>query len=110
MKGSTLCFETDGLENGTVMGSVVRKRVFGVSDQVRHKLGCTATDDSKSLKSFRTYEVEGLHYLCCENKGADQLRGYRAGICAFDSAYAKTGFLMTGLKKKELLFHLVNGT
>ena len=27
------------------MGLVVRKPVFGVSDQVRHKLGCTATED-----------------------------------------------------------------
>ena len=26
---------------------------------------------------FRTNEVEGLYYLCSENKGADQLRGYR---------------------------------
>ena len=23
------------------------------------------------------YDVEGLFYLCCENKGTDQLRGYR---------------------------------
>ena len=27
------------------MSLVVRKPVFGVSDQVRHKLGCTATED-----------------------------------------------------------------
>ena len=26
---------------------------------------------------FRIEEVEGLYYLCSENKGADQLRGYR---------------------------------
>ena len=26
---------------------------------------------------FRIKEVEGLYYLCSENKGADQLRGYR---------------------------------
>ena len=26
---------------------------------------------------FRIWKVEGLYYLCCENKGADQLRGYR---------------------------------
>ena len=40
----------------------MRKPVFSVSDQVPHKPGCT---------------VEGLDYLCSENKGADQLRGYR---------------------------------
>ena len=27
--------------------------------------------------NFRIYEVEGLYYPCSENKGADQLRGYR---------------------------------
>ena len=27
--------------------------------------------------TFRMMEVEGLYYLCSENKGADQLRGYR---------------------------------
>ena len=27
--------------------------------------------------TFRIYEVEGLYYPCSENKGADQLRGYR---------------------------------
>ena len=26
---------------------------------------------------FRIKEEEGLYYLCSENKGADQLRGYR---------------------------------
>ena len=26
---------------------------------------------------FRIEEVEGLYYPCSENKGADQLRGYR---------------------------------
>ena len=26
---------------------------------------------------FRTWEVEGLYYLCSENKGADQLCDYR---------------------------------
>ena len=31
---------------------------------------------ARGLK-FRVFEVEGLYYLCSENKGADQLRGYR---------------------------------
>ena len=31
---------------------------------------------ARGLK-FRIQEVEGLYYLCSENKGADQLRGYR---------------------------------
>ena len=31
---------------------------------------------ARSLK-FRIQKVEGLYYPCSENKGADQLRGYR---------------------------------
>ena len=56
----------------------MRKPVFGVSDQVRHKPDCTATEFNKAggLK-FWIYEVEGLYYPSSENKGADQLRGYR---------------------------------
>ena len=54
------------------MSLVVRKPVFGISDQVRHKPQKMA----RGLK-FRIKEVEGLCYPCGENKGADQLRGYR---------------------------------
>ena len=32
------------------MSPVVRKPVFGVSDQVQHKPGCTATEDCKWLE------------------------------------------------------------
>ena len=31
---------------------------------------------ARGLK-FQIWKVEGLYYLCSENKGADQLRGYR---------------------------------
>ena len=31
---------------------------------------------ARGLK-FRIKKVEGLYYLCSENKGADRLRGYR---------------------------------
>ena len=31
---------------------------------------------------FRIYELEGLYILCCENKGADQLRSFRWLICS----------------------------
>ena len=56
------------------MTLVVGKPVFGVSDQVQHKLSCTATEDmARGLK----FQVEGLYYRCSENKGADQLHGYR---------------------------------
>ena len=32
------------------MSLVLRKPVFGVSDQVRHKPGCTATEDGQRLE------------------------------------------------------------
>ena len=31
--------------------------------------------------AFRILKVVGLYYLCSENKGADQLRGYREADC-----------------------------
>ena len=33
-----------------------------------------------------------MYYLFSENKGADQLRGYREAICVFVFAYAKCWF------------------
>ena len=42
--------------------------------------------------------VEGLYYLCSENKGADQLRGYReADLRLCFCICKKNGFLMTRL-------------
>ena len=57
----------------------MRKPVFGISDQVQHKLGCTK-------------EVEQLYHLCSKNKGADQRPSPVNGqlICAFVLAYAKS--------------------
>ena len=43
-------------------------------------------------------EVEVLFYLCSENKGTDQLHGYRAADLRLFFAYAKIGFLMTWIK------------
>ena len=49
-----------------------------------------------SLK-FRIYEVEELCYLCSENKGADQLRGYReADLRLCFRICKKTGFSRRG--------------
>ena len=52
---------------------VVRKPVFGVSDHVPHKLGCTTTQDSLRLEILDL----GSRGMGSKNKGADQLRGYR---------------------------------
>ena len=37
-------------ENMVLLSLVVRKPVLGVSDQVQHKQGCTATEDSQRLE------------------------------------------------------------
>ena len=42
---------------------------------------------ARGLK-FLIYKVEGLYYLCSENKGADQLRGYREADLRLFFAYA----------------------
>ena len=49
----------------------MRNPVFGVSDQVPHKPGCTATEDGSRLEISDL----GSRDPCGENKGADQLRG-----------------------------------
>ena len=54
----------------------MRKPVSGVSDQIRNKPGLQPLNMVRGLK-FRILEVGGLYYPCSENKGADQLRGYR---------------------------------
>ena len=43
-----------------------------------------------------TEEVEGLYYPFSENKGADQLSGYREAVSLF-SHMLKAGFLMARL-------------
>ena len=69
----------------------MRKPVFRVSDQLRHKPGPTTTQDGLSLESLYL-ESRGLYCLCSENKGAEQLRGYREAklICVFVFALAKS--------------------
>ena len=58
----------------------MRKGVVRLSYQVRHKLDCAATVDSKRLEilGLKIKEVNGLYYLLSKNKNIDQLQGYRA--------------------------------
>ena len=57
------------------LGRLVEKNNNVVSEQDRHKSGCKPEKTAISLK-FRIYE-EGFYFPSSENKGADQLRGYR---------------------------------
>ena len=63
---------------------ITRKPVFEVFDQVQHKPGCTATEDSKRLEIW-IKKIEGLYFLCSENKDGDHLCGNSAADlrCAF---------------------------
>ena len=52
---------------------------------------------ARGLK-FRIKVVEGLYYLCSENKGADQLRGHSEADLRLCFAHMqKAGFLITRL-------------
>ena len=54
----------------------MRKPTFWFPTRSDTKRAVQPQNMARSLK-FRIWEVEGLHYPCSENKGADQLRGYR---------------------------------
>ena len=58
------------------MSLVVRKPVFGFLTRSGTNQAVQAQKMARGLK-FRIKGVEGLYYPCSENKGADQLRGYR---------------------------------
>ena len=52
-----------------------RKPVFGTSDQVRHKPGCTVTEDGYRLEIL-DLESRGTVLSEWRKQGADQLRSY----------------------------------
>ena len=62
----------------------MRNPDYGLSNQVQHKPGCTTTEDDTRL------EISDLE--SSENKGADQLCGYRELVWAFVFAYTKSRF------------------
>ena len=57
----------------------MRKPVFGVFDQVPPSDTNWAVPPQEMARgwNFRILVVERLYYPCSENKGTDQLRGYR---------------------------------
>ena len=58
------------------MSHVIRKPVSRVSDQFRHKLGCTAIEDVQWLEIS---DLErGDYTICNDNKSVDQLGDYHA--------------------------------
>ena len=60
-----------------------KNRSSGISDQVRHKLGCTTTGRWARRREILDLGSRGYCTIWCrENKGADQLLGYcEAELC-----------------------------
>ena len=58
------------------MSLVARKPVFGFQTRFHTNQAVQPHNMARDLK-FRIKEVEGLYFLCRENKDADQIRGYR---------------------------------
>ena len=63
----------------------MRKSVFGVSDQVRHKPGCTASEGGLRFE-IAMWEVEELYYVA-KTKTLISCEVNALLICAFVFAY-----------------------
>ena len=80
-----------------IMSWVTRKQVFRVSDQVRHKPGCTTTEDHFRLEIL-DFGSRWIVLSLRRNKGTDQLPCYRPPdlrLCFY--ICKKLDFLMTWL-------------
>ena len=71
----------------------MRKPVFEVSCQVRHKPGCTATEDGQRLEisDLGSYERDCTIYVA-KSKALISFAVTAKVICVFVFAYAKTWF------------------
>ena len=72
---------------------VLRKPVFGVSDLVRHKPGCTATEDAYRLE-ISDLGSRGIHgtFRVAKTKALISFRVTAKLICVFVFAYAESRF------------------
>ena len=78
------------------MSYVPRKPVFGVSDQVRHKLGCTVTEDGWRLAISVSRKKRDCTIYITKTKALISSRVVGQLIFAFVSAMqTEAGFLMT---------------
>ena len=77
--------------NHVYLSLVVKKPVSGFPTMSDTNQAVQPQKMARGSK-FRIYEVEGLYYSCSENKGADQLRGYREADPRLCFAYAKSRF------------------
>ena len=89
------------LNNTFYLRLIVRKSVFGFPTRSNTNQAVYPLKMARGLE-VRIQEVEGLYYPCRENKGADQLRGYReADLRLCFRICKKAGFLITRLNFQE---------
>ena len=74
------------------MSSDARKPVFGVSDQVRHKYGCTATEDGYRLEISDLGSRRNVLSVYLKTKVLISCVVSAQLICSFVFAYAKSRF------------------
>ena len=70
----------------------MRKQVFGASDQVRHKPGCTTTEDGWRLEILDLGSRGIVLSVYIKDKGADQLCSYSAADLRLCFRIAKSRF------------------
>ena len=70
----------------------MRKPFFRVSDQVRHKLGCTATEDNKRLEILDLGKTVIVLSYVVKTKAQISCAVTAQLICVFVFAYAKRRF------------------
>ena len=81
------------------MSCILRKPVFGVSDQIRHKPDCTAAEDSQRLEILDL----GSRGIVLSIKRKRRRWAVTAQlICAFVFAYAKSRFSHDAAHMNEL--------
>ena len=70
----------------------MRKPVFGVSDQVRHKLGCAATEDDYKTLYFGFRNKRDCTIYVAKTKALISFAATAKLICVFVFVYAKSRF------------------
>ena len=82
------CYFSHGIAH---LSRIMRKPTFWFPTWSETNQAVQLQKMARGLK-FRIYVVEGLYYPYSENKGADQLRGYREADLRLCFAYAKHWF------------------
>ena len=81
-------YAAEAFQGYVQMRHVMRKSVFGVSDQVRHKPGCTATEDGLRLEISDLGKI-GIVLSLQQKKALISFTVTVQMICAFVFAHAK---------------------